>query len=83
MSVGVNSGLPANNTCTVTRHPSLREEGIRYSRLEQRSIIKYLVAETCKPCEIYRTLCDVYEETCFNKKNLYKWVKHGFDFKSV
>ena len=30
------------------------------SRLEQRSVIKFLVAEKCKPCEIYRRIYDVY-----------------------
>ena len=50
------------------------------SRLEQRSIFKFLVAEKCKPCEIYRKMSDVYgEETCFSKKYLYKWVKHRLD----
>ena len=27
------------------------------SRLEQKSVIKFLVAEKCKPCEIYRRMC--------------------------
>ena len=35
-------------------------------RLEQRSVIKLLVAEKCKPYEIYRRICDVYGKTCFN-----------------
>ena len=30
------------------------------SRFEQRSVIKFLVAEKCKPCEIYRRICNVY-----------------------
>ena len=52
---------------------------IEWSLLEQRSVIKYLVAEMCKPCEIYRKMCVMYREACFSKKkNLYKWVKHGF-----
>ena len=36
------------------------------SRLEQRSIINVLVAEKCKPCEIYRRMCNVYGEVRFN-----------------
>ena len=31
-----------------------------FLRLELRSVIKFLVAEKCKPCEIYRRMCDVY-----------------------
>ena len=31
-------------------------------QIEQRSVIKYLLAEKCKPCEIYRRMCDVYVE---------------------
>ena len=37
-------------------------------RIEQRSVIKSLVTEKCKPYEIYRTLCDVYRDACFSKK---------------
>ena len=29
------------------------ENQTEYSRLEQRSVIKFLLAEKCKPCEIY------------------------------
>ena len=45
------------------------------SRLEQRSVIKFLVAEKCKPCEIYRRMSDVYGEACFSEKNVYKWAE--------
>ena len=38
------------------------------SRLEQRSVIKFLVAEKCKQCEVYRRMCNVYGEAYFNKK---------------
>ena len=38
------------------------------SRLEQRSVIKVLVAEKCKPCDIHRKICDVYGEVCFIEK---------------
>ena len=37
------------------------------SRLEQRSIIKFLMAK-CKPCEIYQRICDVYGEVHSNQK---------------
>ena len=33
----------------------------------QRSAIRFLMAEKCKPCEIYKT-CDVYEKACFSQK---------------
>ena len=39
-------------------------------QIEQRSVIKYLLAEMCKACEIYRKMCDVYEEVYFSKKRL-------------
>ena len=38
------------------------------SRLEQRSFIKVLVAEKCKPHEIYWRIHDMYQETCFSQK---------------
>ena len=38
------------------------------SRYEQRSVIKFLLAEKGKPCEIYRKMCYVYEEVCFSQK---------------
>ena len=37
------------------------------SKIEQRSVIKFLVAEKCKPNEIFRTFA-VYEKACFNSK---------------
>ena len=36
------------------------------SKLEQRLVIKVLLAEKCKPYEIYRRMCDVYKEDCFS-----------------
>ena len=48
------------------------------SRHEQRSVIKFLLAEKCKQYELYRRMCDVYGEACFRKKYVYKWAKHGF-----
>ena len=41
-----------------------------YFSLEQRSVIKSLVSEKCKPCEIYGRIYDVYRATCFSKKYL-------------
>ena len=38
-------------------------------RLEQRSVIKFLVAKNCKPYEIYRRICDVYRELFLIFKN--------------
>ena len=40
---------------------------IEHSRLEKRSVIKFLFAEKCKLCKIHK-----------RKKNVRKWVKHGF-----
>ena len=44
--------------------------------LEQRSVVKVLVAEKCKPCKIYRGMCDVYEGASFILKNVYKKANH-------
>ena len=52
---------------------------IECSKLKQSSVIKFLVAKRCKPCKTYRRICDVYKEAYFNRKNLYKCAKHGFD----
>ena len=38
----------------------------RCSLLEQRFVIKSLVAEKHKPCEIYRRICDVHGTGYFN-----------------
>ena len=48
------------------------------SRFEQRSVIKFLVAKKCKPCKIYRRMCDVYRKSYFSQKNIYKWAEYGF-----
>ena len=37
-------------------------------RLGQKSVIKFFVAEKCKPCEIYERMYDVYGDSCFSKK---------------
>ena len=49
---------------------------IKYFRLEQRSVIKFLMAKNFKLCEIYRRMSDVYWGVLV--KNIYKWVKIGF-----
>ena len=40
------------------------ENQTEYSRLEQRSVIKFVMAEKCKSCEIYWRTCDVNGEEC-------------------
>ena len=45
------------------------------SRLQQRSVITFLVAGKCKPCEIFRRVWHVNREACFNQKNVYKKQK--------
>ena len=46
-------------------------------RLEQRSLIRSLVADVCKTYEIFRRICDVFGEANFRQKYL-PWAKHGF-----
>ena len=38
------------------------------SLLEQNYVIKFLVVEKCKPCEIYWRVCNVYGEAYFSQK---------------
>ena len=52
-------------------------------QIEQRSVIKYLLAEKCKQCEIYRRMCNVYREACFSQNFFYKSAKHGFTTTSL
>ena len=52
-------------------------------RLEQKSVIKSLLAEKWKPCEIYQKICDEYWEACFSQKNLYKLAKDKFGITSL
>ena len=54
-----------------------------FSRLEQRTVIIFLVAEMCKAYEIYRRMCDVYEEVCFSPKTFYNWEKRGLGTMSL
>ena len=39
------------------------------SRLEQRSVIKFLVAQKCKQYETYRRMCNMYGKACFSQTN--------------
>ena len=48
-----------------------------YSRLEQRSVIKLLLAEECKQCEINRRMCHVYGKSCFSPKSITNWLNNG------
>ena len=41
---------------------------IECSKLEQRSVIKFLLVEKCKSYEIYRRIHAVYREACFSQK---------------
>ena len=43
---------------------------LKCSRLEQSSVIKFLVTEKSKSWETYRRMSDVYGEGYFNQKNL-------------
>ena len=36
----------------------------------KRSVMKFLVAKKCQPCEIYGRMCDVYGEEYFSQKSL-------------
>ena len=45
------------------------------SSLKQTSVIKLLVAEKCKQCEIYTKMCVVYGEACFSR--LSGWYFYG------
>ena len=47
-----------------------------FSRLEQRSLMKFLVAQNYKPCEIYKRMCEVYAGTRFHQIIAYKWAKY-------
>ena len=53
------------------------------SRLEQRSVMKFLVPEKYKPCEIYRRMCDVYGKLFLGKKNMFtNRLNNGLPLKS-
>ena len=56
----------------------MAENDIGRSRLEQRSIIKFCVAENSKPFEIYRKIYDVHGETCLKKSIKKKEIISAF-----
>ena len=41
------------------------------SKHEHRSVIKFLPDEDCKSYEIYKRICDLYRDVCFNQNNVY------------
>lgn len=41
---------------------------------EQRSVIRFLVAEGVKPIEIFSRMLIQYGKSCMNRANFYKWV---------
>ena len=53
------------------------ENQTKCSKLEQKSIIKLLMAEKSKPCEIYKRICGVYGEACFNQKMFTNGINMG------
>ena len=49
----------------------------------KRFVTKFLLAEKCKVCEIYRRMWHMYEETCSSQKDVYKRAKCGFVITSL
>lgn len=43
--------------------------------VEQRSVIRFLLAEGEKPANIYSRMTKVYGESCMNRGNFYKWIE--------
>ena len=35
------------------------------------------MADKCKPCKIYKKMCDVYRDVCFCQKMFTTWLKRG------
>ncbi len=42
---------------------------------ERRSMIRFLLAENIKPCEIYRRMQSQYGSSCMNSSSFYSWVE--------
>ena len=40
---------------------------IKCLRLQQRFVMKFLLAEKCKQCEIYRRVCDIKGGVCISE----------------
>ena len=53
------------------------------SKLEQWSVIKFLLAEKYKPNRIDRRMCDAYGQAYFNKKKIFANVKNCLTVKIV
>ena len=49
-----------------------------WTRVEQRSVLKFLMAEKSKPCESYRSMYDVYGGEFFSQKTVKELARHGF-----
>ena len=45
------------------------------SRLEQRGVIRFLLAESVKSCEILSRIQRQYGPSCMSRANFYKWVQ--------
>jgi len=45
------------------------------SCLEQRGVIRFLLAESVKPCEILSRMQRQYGPSCMSRANFYKWVQ--------
>ena len=54
-----------------------------YTRLDQKSVTKFLLAEKCKLFEIYRKFTMCTEKHVFVKKNVYEWAKQRFTTMSL
>ena len=50
--------------------------------LELRGVIKSFFAEKCKPSDVYRRMCDVYEKACFSLKMFANGVNMGFSLQA-
>ena len=64
--------------CFALRLFKIAANQIECSRFKQQSVIKSLVVENCKSCEIYRRMSVVYGEANFyqrNQRNINKWAK--------
>jgi hypothetical protein len=43
--------------------------------VEQRDVIRFLLALVVKPAEIFRRICAQCDEKCMNRSNFYMWVE--------
>ena len=47
------------------------------SRLELRSVNKFLIVVKSKPCELCRRMCDMYRQVYFSQKMVTNWLNTG------